>query len=156
MNLFNKTSRKFLGMFIAIVAGSIAIAYMAVFFSPEARQERATADLLERYANDTYGGETPEETLSLFIKALEAGDVELASKYFVVEKQEEGLSDLKIASQRKNLVEYISILNGENTGTMYDNKIRYEINFFDKNNEQIHIEVFTLNTQTNKWKISEL
>ncbi|MBI2628251.1 MAG: hypothetical protein HYW71_02355 [Candidatus Niyogibacteria bacterium] len=36
---------------------------------------------------DTYGGKTPQETLNMFIKAVEVGDYELASKYFVVEKQ---------------------------------------------------------------------
>ena len=48
MGLFNKTSWKFLGIFAAIVAGSIAIAYTAVFFSPESLQQRATADLQEQ------------------------------------------------------------------------------------------------------------
>lgn len=41
MGLFNKTSWKFLGIFAAIVVGSIAIAYTAVFFSSEAREDRA-------------------------------------------------------------------------------------------------------------------
>lgn len=48
MGLFNKTSWKFLGMFAAIVAGSIAIAYTAVFFSTEAQEQRATASLQEQ------------------------------------------------------------------------------------------------------------
>jgi hypothetical protein len=44
-------------------------------------------DALE--AADTYGGPTPQATWDLFVKALEAGDTDLASKYFVVEKQAE-------------------------------------------------------------------
>jgi hypothetical protein len=32
--------------------------------------------------NDSYGGHTPEETLTIFIDALKKGDIELASKYF--------------------------------------------------------------------------
>jgi hypothetical protein len=46
---------------------------------------------------DTYGGKTPEETLVMFIDALEKGDIELASKYFVLDdnlsrqKWEDGL-----------------------------------------------------------------
>ncbi|MBI1975090.1 MAG: hypothetical protein HYS57_01870 [Parcubacteria group bacterium] len=39
--------------------------------------------------NDTYGGKTPEETYQLFLQALEKQDIELASKYFVREKQGE-------------------------------------------------------------------
>ncbi len=38
---------------------------------------------------DTYGGKTPQETLDMFIKAVEEGDYELASKYFIIPKQEE-------------------------------------------------------------------
>ena len=39
-------------------------------------------------SQDKIGGKTPEETLQLFIEALEKKDYELASKYFVLEKQE--------------------------------------------------------------------
>ena len=36
---------------------------------------------------DTFGGQTPQETLEMFIKAVEKGDYELASKYLVSEEQ---------------------------------------------------------------------
>ncbi len=49
------------------------------------RALRAYEDKVALFANDTYGGKTPEETLSLFVDALKAGDVELASKYFVLD-----------------------------------------------------------------------
>ncbi len=51
---------------------------------------------------DTYGGKTPQETLDLFVEALRAEDIELASKYFIVgendkidEKWIEGLRKTK-------------------------------------------------------------
>jgi len=156
MKLFNKTSLKFFGGFAAIVAGSIAIAFIAVYFSPESREERMMERLQGQHANDTYGGDTPEETLELFIKALEDEDMELASKYYVVNKQKDGKNDLNIALEKHNLSRYISILSGDQKGTMYDDKERYEINFFDENGRQIHIEMFALNISTNKWKISEI
>lgn len=53
--------------------------------------------LTDVYKTDTYGGKTPEETYDLFIEALKSEDVELASKYFVAEKQD---------SWRKALEEY--------------------------------------------------
>jgi len=59
--------------------------------------------LKQAYAEDKYGGETPEETLQLFIDALKAEDIELASKYFVVEKQAEILVDLRIGKENNNL-----------------------------------------------------
>lgn len=156
MNLFNKTSWKFLGIFIAIVAGSAAIAYMAVFFSPEARQERAMADLLEQYANDTYGGETPEETLSLFIKALEAGDVELASKYAILDNQQHLLEELKISKKNGFLDEYIDILTDSTKRKSYNKDLNYYEFRSEYKGENIFVAKLILNTQTNKWKISEL
>lgn len=50
--------------------------------------KRAYEKLAEPYYKDTYGGKTPEETYDMFIDALKKGDVELASKYFVIEDQE--------------------------------------------------------------------
>jgi len=44
---------------------------------------------------DTYGGATPQETLQMFITAVEASDYELASKYFVVEKRGEWKKNLQ-------------------------------------------------------------
>lgn len=49
-----------------------------------AQVEENRARLLEAQKNDTFGGKTPEETLDLYIAALKAGDIELASKYYVV------------------------------------------------------------------------
>lgn len=43
----------------------------------------------EMYRIDTGGKDTPEETLSLFIAALEAGDAKLAASYFVPWKRSE-------------------------------------------------------------------
>ena len=51
--------------------------------------------LAEPYLNDTYGGATPEETYDLFIEALKNDDIELASKYFVVYKQDNWLKILQ-------------------------------------------------------------
>ena len=51
-------------------------------------QYRAYVESEQRYAEamteDIYGGKTSDETLNLFITSLEAGDIELASKYFIL------------------------------------------------------------------------
>ena len=57
--------------------------------------KRAYEKMSEPYYNDTYGGKTPEETYDLFISALRADDIELASKYFVVYKQDNWLETLQ-------------------------------------------------------------
>jgi len=35
---------------------------------------------------DTYGGKTPQETLDMFVDALRKGDIDLASKYFLLDE----------------------------------------------------------------------
>ena len=52
---------------------------------------------------DVYGGKTPEETLNMYIEALKKGDIELASKYVVVEKQEETFERLNRLIQKGEL-----------------------------------------------------
>lgn len=51
-------------------------------------------EAFDKKAADTIGGKTPQETLNMFIKAVESGDYELASKYFVIERQEEWKKEL--------------------------------------------------------------
>ena len=70
--------------------------------------ERAAEEferLREMAKADTYGGETPRETLQMFIDAVEAGDYELASKYFVVEKREKWLNNLSTVKNIDFLIE---------------------------------------------------
>ena len=45
----------------------------------------------KRAMADTYGGKTPQETLQMYIDAVEKGDYELASKYFIGDYQEKEL-----------------------------------------------------------------
>ena len=47
MKLFNKTFLKFFVGFLAIVAGSITIAFIALYFSPESHQDIVTVDSQE-------------------------------------------------------------------------------------------------------------
>ena len=57
-----------------------------------AQDEKAT---YAQMMADTYGGKTPQETLSMYIAAVEKGDYELASKYFVLDKQADELASWK-------------------------------------------------------------
>ena len=53
------------------------------------KYQRLVEKMQAPYKNDKYGGKTPEETFDLFLEALRKEDVELASKYFVIKKQDE-------------------------------------------------------------------
>ena len=53
--------------------------------------KQAEEDALRRAMADTHGGKTPQETLAMYIDAVEKGDYELASKYFIGDYQEKEL-----------------------------------------------------------------
>jgi len=59
---------------------------------------------------DIQGGKTPEETYSLFVSALAQGNTELASKYFVVGKQDEKLEEFNKLKEKDELQRYIDNL----------------------------------------------
>src|SRR3989344_2705935 len=61
--------------------------------------QKAEQELYQKMMADTYGGKNTQETLELFIAAVEKGDYELASKYFVKSKQEEELRALQAAEK---------------------------------------------------------
>lgn len=98
---------------------------------------------------DTYGGKTPQETLEMFISAVEVGNYELASKYFVVEKQGEELAKLK-RSPKDNINNVIKLLKQINNskGEYSENKQSYSL--YDP------VAVDFILYHFNLWKISEI
>src|SRR3989338_7176316 len=102
--MVNRTSLKFVAGFALIVVLAFgSIYYLNYYNSPEQKAMRYYADLEKQYAEDTFGGKTPEETLQLFIDALKAGNIELASKYFVKEEQEKWLKNLTTINQNEQI-----------------------------------------------------
>jgi hypothetical protein len=89
---------KFAGVFLAIIilAGggyfvwdrffSEAGKYRRMFAEQERVYKEAEQKYIAAMTADTYGGKTPQETLDMFVSALRAGDVELASKYFLLDE----------------------------------------------------------------------
>ena len=78
---------------------------------------------IEAMTEDIYGGKTPQETLNLFVTALKAGDVDLASKYFMLDdnlSREKWLKTLTIFKERgvlddmaKDIEEKAQPINGD-------------------------------------------
>ena len=89
--------------FVVLVLVLVVVGGLSYYFWPRAVDPGM--QLIENYEQamreDTYGGKTPEETLKLFVEALKKEDVELASKYFLLddngsrEKWEKRLTELK-------------------------------------------------------------
>ena len=81
-------SRVFWFILILLLGLAFYFIFSRVFVSPEEKALKELEALEKAYQEDTYGGATPEETLQLFIDALKAGDIDLASKYFLPEDRE--------------------------------------------------------------------
>src|SRR3989338_9277319 len=96
---------KFIVAFLGIILLSF-VAFVGVAIFEQWRGERAVErlaealrqaeqDIYQKQLADTICGKTPQETLRLYIEAVEKGDYELASKYWVMEKQEKDLENLR-------------------------------------------------------------
>lgn len=144
--------------------------------------EKYKAMLLEQQKNDTYGGKTPEETLDLYIKALKAGDIELASKYYEVSVENPNLQEKKLFELKedvkdilldiviKNLenvltsshkryysdnefaITYRYLTGGDATSTMVTGGVEYVWLVPGGTEEEIS-KAFRLNPYTKVWKI---
>jgi len=103
------------------------------------------------YQEDTHGGGTPEETLQLFIDALKSGDIELASKYYIPEKQAEVHADLILGMKNGSLEETAEIYSKAD----FPKQTSESKYFMSVNSQNLSFDiVFWKNPTTNKWKIS--
>ena len=142
-------------MIIALAMGGLY--FLNYYFSPEQKAMRYYKDLERQYAEDTYGGSTPEETLQLFIDALKAGDIDLASKYFVVEKQKEQREFLEKVDVAGNLGLLLDELSKTNYSKRDFNGLGESFIFTfrnEKDNTAITIDVGKL--QKGTWKIIDM
>jgi len=80
------------------------------------QMDQQRQDDLARAMADTYGSSTPQGTLQMYISAVEKGDYELASKYFIEEKQDAELKSLQ-GSKKENIDNVINLLRQDLTAT---------------------------------------
>src|SRR3990167_5891386 len=76
------------------------------------KYQRLVEKMQAPYKNDKYGGKTPEETFDLFLDALRKEDVDLASRYFVIPKQEGWRESLKEYKNTDLLANFTTELEG--------------------------------------------
>ncbi len=154
----NRNVGKFVAGGLGIVAVAVAVLYLVDYIryrtSPEYRINRFFENLNNEYAKDTYGGDTPEETLQLFIEALKKGDTDLASKYFVLDKQEKWKGDLAKIKDKGLLGDMVKDLEKvRRTHDVSDNMARFEL----VNEDKEVITVFHISRSSNGiWKILDL
>jgi hypothetical protein len=71
------------------------LVYLGAKIIPNLIAQKNFNELKTNLLNDDNGGATPVETISLFKKALESGNLKIASKYFIYEKQEQIFQDME-------------------------------------------------------------
>lgn len=108
------------GIFMTILAVFLLAVSYGLFEYKQWRGKQGVKNLAEMFKKiekdnyqramaDTYGGKTPQETLQMYIDAVEKGDYELASKYFIEDYQWKGLANLNNKSQ-EGVGKYVVIL----------------------------------------------
>jgi hypothetical protein len=100
--------------------------------------------LAAKYRADNYGSTTPEGTLSMFVEALKKGDADLASKYFIAEKQSEYRQavfnwtrlgkNIEIADNLIQATDGSENIPGSYIMTVFDNSVAQNSVYFIKNN----------------------
>lgn len=115
-----------IGMFVLIILSNYGYQkYDDWKFDKELKE--LTEEINKPYLEDSYGGKTPKETLELFIAAVEKEDFDLASKYFVLSKQEEWKNKL-INGDKDNLKKWIGLLkNSQERGSLWDGNFQMEV-----------------------------
>lgn len=111
--------------------------------------------LKQSYREDTLGGTTPEETLKMFLVAFKSGDLNLASKYFIPEKQAEYLVKMQnwVRIGRK---EYILNLLSQAKWSGQSGIAQDQMDVWNKDNELEMSVFFFQNENSKKWKLKSI
>jgi hypothetical protein len=178
--MLNNNYLRFVVGFLAIIAvvGSGFFVWNR-YLSPQAKINRETQANYQKYLDweeqykkamreDTYGGKTPQETLDLFVKALQAEDIELASKYFVLDTNEQpynaenyltrkkvvkALVDEKQKDRLQYIADVVSRAIPDLSGSIHDGDYGFVVYEEGEILTEINME---LNKYSNVWKIESL
>jgi len=114
---------KFIIWFVILLFGVITIVNLSLFGWYKLTQylntkkvqqlaeelQKQQEEQYQKVMSDTYGGKTPQETLKMYIDAVEKGDYELASKYFIEGKREKEKQSL-LNSKREDIENILNLL----------------------------------------------
>ena len=143
---------------LGMVLVGVGALYGLRFFSPEYQQEQAAMqrikEIEDQYKKDMYGGDTPEETIQLFIDALKKEDIDLAAKYFVIDSQQKRYNDLIQLKGENKLGSVIDRLNQLQLTKQNDTQAYFILVGQDKT--IISQVIVRKEPKNNRWKITEL
>src|SRR3989338_528648 len=152
---------KTIGKYLLAIGAVAAVGFGVLFFiqylrnaeDPEKQAQEYVEALEKAYREDQYGGNTPQETLQLFIDALKKGNTDLAAKYFIIDEQEKWkvkLSDI----QRRDVLNFMI----DDLEKLKLTKRDIDRVFFTLADEQkvVLVEMILAKNEKNKWKIIDL
>jgi hypothetical protein len=163
-----------LAIFFAVFVGFYVRWYQENYLAEQAARKgifdiekyrAAEREYVAAMTADTYGGKTPEETLQLFIDALKAGDIELASKYFALEtntqdpdyltrnKIVKALQEEKQKGRLQYIADILSRAIPDPTGSLYESDYGFVVYEKEKIIAEINME---FNKESSVWKIQSL
>lgn len=153
--MWSRKSRNWgLGIVLIIIVAVVGIVWWQYTHTDDYLLQKYYEDMERQYMADTVGGATPEETLSMFISALKVGDVDLASKYFVLESQEEWRENLERVKSSESLDAMVRDLGRSKRGRdIAEGSTRFTVT---NNNNEV-ITIINIVQLSNKiWKILDL
>ncbi len=117
MSIFTgKSAQQIAGFSIIILVAVVSLVIINVKASAS-DPDRQLVELEQADARDSFGGKSPDETISLLHAALINGDFDLASKYFISDKQKEMRRKFDIAQKNKVIPNLIQLLELHRNGT---------------------------------------
>lgn len=152
----------FIGMAV-VVAGLAGFFVWERYWGNAEYQEYKALErrYIEAMTNDTYGGQTPQETLDLFVAALKAEDVELAAKYFMLDdnlSREKWVKTLWLFKEKELLNDIVKDIK-EKAKEDLKNKIDendFKFNIYDSTGKVAGWIDMRFNKYSKVWKIESL
>jgi len=153
-----KTIGKYLLAIGAVAAVGLGVLFFVQYLrdaeDPEKQAQKYMEALEKAYREDQYGGNTPEETLQLFIDALKKGDTDLAAKYFIIDEQKKWQKNLIAIQEDGELSEMIKDLETADRGKdLNENSTIFVVT--NTKNEVITV-INIVKSPNGKWKIADL
>lgn len=150
-----KTIGKYLlavGVVAALGLGALfLIQYLRNADDPEKQAQKYMEALEKAYREDQNGGNTPEETLQLFIDALKKGDTDLAAKYFIIDDQKENKEGLAKVKENGELNAMVKDLENADRGKdINEDSVIFVV--ANENNEVITV-INIVKGPNGKWKM---
>jgi len=122
--------------------------------------EQAMKEYNKTLEEDTYGGKTPQETLVMFISALEKGDIDLAAKYFALDEnlsRKQWEDGLKKAKEEGRIEEIVSLLKkAQKSSSQPGYETAYEFMILGEDKMAIGTILMRLNQHSGVWKIESM